>query len=47
MLIYTLSAALHDLDQEYLVVFDLSSLISASGENDDILWYLSFPIFVF
>jgi len=47
MLIYTLSAALRDLDQEDLVVFELSTLISASSENDDTLWYLSFPIFVF
>jgi hypothetical protein len=47
MLIYTLSAALRDLDQEDLVVFELSSLISASSENDDTLWYLSFPILVF
>ena len=40
MLISTLSAALRDLDQEDLVVFELSSLISASSENDDTLWYL-------
>jgi hypothetical protein len=37
MLIYTLSAALRDLDQEDLVVFELSTLISASSENDDTL----------
>jgi len=47
MLIYTLSTSLSDLGQEDLVVFELSTSIGASSENDDTLWYLSFPIYVF
>ena len=40
MLTYTLLAALRDLDQEDLVGFEFSSLISVLSENDDTLWYL-------
>jgi hypothetical protein len=47
MLVYTLLAALRDLDQEDLVGFEFSSLISALSENDDTLWYLSSPTLVF
>ena len=47
MLVYTLLAALRDLYQEDLVGFEFSSLINALSENDDTLWYLSFPIYVF